>query len=159
MPLAAHTDGAVSGVCSTCFGPLCSGKSCWRQMTGVGCELVQRRFVSMAQLHLMALETTFTARGWSASVRIRSGVDTSVTNENVPEDALLSHHHLAVLEVSGPAEPTPVIEIERAKAMFGSRQRYRPRFPDRQAAAPPVRKRDFITALLKSRGPTPCRWW
>ena len=75
-------------------------------------ELVQRRFVSMAQPHLMALETTFTARGWSGSVSIRSGVDTGVTNENVPEDALLSHHHLAVLKVSEPAEPTSVIEVE-----------------------------------------------
>ncbi|MCO4265159.1 HAD-IA family hydrolase [Pseudarthrobacter raffinosi] len=79
-------------------------------------EVVQRRFVSMAQPHLMALETVFTARGWSASVRIRSGVDTGVTNENVPEDALLSHHHLAVLEVSGPAEPTPVIEVETSQS-------------------------------------------
>ncbi|WP_028267432.1 beta-phosphoglucomutase family hydrolase [Arthrobacter sp. MA-N2] len=79
-------------------------------------ELVQRRFVSMAHPHLMALETTLTARGWSASVSIRSGVDTGVTNENVPEDALLSHRHLAVLNVSGPAEPIPVIEVETSQS-------------------------------------------
>jgi beta-phosphoglucomutase family hydrolase len=79
-------------------------------------EVVQRRFVSMAQPHLMALETTFTARGWSASIRIRSGVDTRVANENVPEDALLSHHHLAVLEVSGPEEPAPVVEVETSQS-------------------------------------------
>lgn len=79
-------------------------------------EVVQRRFVSMAQPHLMALETVFTARGWNAPVGIRSGVDTGVTNENVPEDALLSHHHLAVLEVSGPAEPAPVIEVETSQS-------------------------------------------
>lgn len=75
-------------------------------------ELVQRRLVSMAQPHLMALETTFTARGWSASVSIRSGVDTGVTNENVPEDALLTHQHLTVLKVSAPADSIPVIEVE-----------------------------------------------
>jgi beta-phosphoglucomutase family hydrolase len=79
-------------------------------------ELVQRRFVSMDQPHLMALETTFTARGWSGSLRIRSGVDTGVTNENVPEDALLAHHHLVLIEVSGPEEPTPVIEVETSQS-------------------------------------------
>jgi len=75
-------------------------------------ELVQRRFVSMAQPHLMALETTITSRGWGGSVGIRSGVDTGVSNENVPEDALLSHHHLLVLKGSGPGEPIPVVEVE-----------------------------------------------
>lgn len=77
---------------------------------------VQRRFVSMAQPHLMALETTLTALGWSGSLLMRSGVDTNVTNENVPEDALLSHHHLVRLSASAPAEPVPVIEVETSQS-------------------------------------------
>lgn len=78
--------------------------------------VVQRRFVSMAQPHLMALETTLTALGWSGGLVVRSGVDTSVTNENVPEDALLSHHHLVRLGPSAPAEPIPVIEVETSQS-------------------------------------------
>ena len=79
-------------------------------------RLVQRRFVSMAQPHLMALETTFTAIGWSAAAEIRNGVNTGVTNENVPEDALLSHHHLVRLGVSDPAGPIPVVEVETSQS-------------------------------------------
>jgi beta-phosphoglucomutase family hydrolase len=76
----------------------------------------QRRFVSMAQPHLMALETTFTALGWSGSVVIRSGVDSGITNENVPEYALLAHHHLVRLGVSDPAEPVPIVEVETCQS-------------------------------------------
>lgn len=79
-------------------------------------DVVQRRFVSMAQPHLMALETTFTAVGWSGSMTIRSGVDTGVTNENVPEDALLSHHHLVPLQISEPSEPNLVIQVETSQS-------------------------------------------
>ncbi|WP_426225965.1 beta-phosphoglucomutase family hydrolase [Pseudarthrobacter sp. DSP2-3-2b1] len=78
--------------------------------------VVQRRFVSMAQPHLMALETTFTALGWSGALVLRTGVDTNVTNENVPEDALLSHHHLVPLGLPAPAEPVPVIEVETSQS-------------------------------------------
>ncbi|QDG66909.1 beta-phosphoglucomutase family hydrolase [Pseudarthrobacter sp. NIBRBAC000502772] len=78
--------------------------------------LGQRRFVSMAQPHLMALNVTLTALGWSGSAEIRSGVDTGVTNENVPEDALLAHHHLLGLGVTEPAGPIPVIEVETSQS-------------------------------------------
>ena len=78
-------------------------------------ELVQRRFVSMARPHLMALETTILAKGWGASLSVRSGMDTGVTNENVPEDALLAHHHLRVLRADS-ASPVPVIEVETTQS-------------------------------------------
>jgi beta-phosphoglucomutase family hydrolase len=76
----------------------------------------QRRFVSMAQPHLMALNSSLTAVGWSGPVEIRSGVDCGVTNENLPEDALLSHHHLVRLGVSDPADPVPVVEVETSQS-------------------------------------------
>ena len=78
--------------------------------------VAQRRFVSMAQPHLMALRTTLTSLGWSGSAVIRSGVDTGITNENVPEDALLAHHHLLRLGGTGPAGPVPVIEVETSQS-------------------------------------------
>ncbi|HKU11804.1 MAG TPA: HAD-IA family hydrolase [Sinomonas sp.] len=54
----------------------------------------QRRFVSMAERQLMALETVLTPEGWSGTVAVRSGVDMDVSNENVFEDALLARRHL-----------------------------------------------------------------
>lgn len=54
----------------------------------------QRRFVSMAQPQLMALETVIAAEGWSGDVTVRCGVDLDVSNENVLEDALLARRHL-----------------------------------------------------------------
>lgn len=78
--------------------------------------LAQSRFVSMAHPHLMALKTTLTALGWSGSVVIRSGVDCDITNENVPEDALLAHHHLVRLGVSDPAVLIPIVEVETSQS-------------------------------------------
>lgn len=54
----------------------------------------QRRFVSMADPHLVALESTVTAEGWSGEVSVRSGVDLDMSNENVLEDSLLARRHL-----------------------------------------------------------------
>ncbi|KHL04206.1 HAD-IA family hydrolase [Sinomonas humi] len=57
-------------------------------------RVLQRRFVSMADPHLMALETTVTAEGWSGKATVRSGLDLDVSNENVFEDSLLARRHL-----------------------------------------------------------------
>lgn len=78
--------------------------------------LGQRKFVSMAQPHLMALDTSLTAVGWSGSAVVRSGTDTGVTNENLPEDALLNHHHLVPLAVSDPAGPVTIVEVETSQS-------------------------------------------
>lgn len=74
--------------------------------------LGQRKFVSMAQPHLMALSTSVTAMGWNGPAMIRSGVDTGVTNENLPEDALLNHHHLLRLDEPAPDGPVTAVEVE-----------------------------------------------
>ncbi len=76
----------------------------------------QRRFASMWQPHLLALSTDIAALGWTGPAEIRSGVDTGVTNENQPEDALLAHHHLVRLGGAGPDGGTPVIEVETSQS-------------------------------------------
>ncbi|WP_413248727.1 beta-phosphoglucomutase family hydrolase [Sinomonas flava] len=67
----------------------------------------QRRFVSMAQPQLMALETTVTALGWSGRAVVRSGVETDVANENVLEDALLARRHLRDVTPADDGEGPP----------------------------------------------------
>ncbi|MGX1161243.1 HAD superfamily hydrolase (TIGR01509 family)/beta-phosphoglucomutase family hydrolase [Arthrobacter sp. SLBN-100] len=76
----------------------------------------QRRFASMAQPHLAALETVLVAVGWTGPAAIRSGVDTDVTNENVPEDVLLSHRHLVALDPPDAADPLPVTEVQTTQS-------------------------------------------
>lgn len=70
-------------------------------------RVVQRRVVSMAAPHIMALETTIRAEGWSGEVEVRSGVDMDVANENVLEDELLARRHLADVTPPGTIERTP----------------------------------------------------
>lgn len=46
-------------------------------------EVVQTRFASMAEPHLLVLETRVTPLGWSGGLDVRSGVDTGVRNANI----------------------------------------------------------------------------
>ncbi|NUS35652.1 MAG: HAD-IA family hydrolase [Pseudarthrobacter sp.] len=76
-------------------------------------ELVQTRFVSMAEPHLLAVETTVTARGWSGTLEIRSGVNAGVRNANLPERAQGSDVHLADKTRDSPDQaPDPVFVVE-----------------------------------------------
>ncbi|MCG2622171.1 beta-phosphoglucomutase family hydrolase [Arthrobacter sp. I2-34] len=79
-------------------------------------ELTQRRIVSMAEPHLMALETRVTARGWNGPVSIRSGVDTGVLNANVPQDALLANRHLVPLTSTVTADGIQCVEVETSQS-------------------------------------------
>ncbi len=54
----------------------------------------QRRLVSMADPHLAALETTFTAENWSGPLRVRSALEGRVTNRGVPRYRDLRGDHL-----------------------------------------------------------------
>lgn len=54
----------------------------------------QRRLVSMADPHLAALETTFTAENWSGPLRVISALDGRVTNRGVTRYRDLRGDHL-----------------------------------------------------------------
>lgn len=119
----------------------------------------QRRFVSMAQPHLMALETTIKALGWSGPAVIRSGVDCGITNENVPEDALLAHHHLVSLEGSDPAEPMPIVEVETSQSHIRIATALRTEISGQTGSGDPVRRRESGTDRGNFSCLTPSRWW
>ncbi|WP_063909851.1 glycoside hydrolase family 65 protein [Herbidospora yilanensis] len=57
-------------------------------------EVRQRRLVSMADPHLAALETTFTAENWSGTMRVRSALDGRVANRGVRRYRDLRGDHL-----------------------------------------------------------------
>lgn len=47
-------------------------------------EVVQTRFASMAEPHLLVLDMQVTPLGWSGTVEVRSGVNAGVRNANIP---------------------------------------------------------------------------
>ena len=54
--------------------------------------MTQRRFVSMRDPHLAALETTLVAENWSGPLEVRSALDGTVRNSGVARYAALDEH-------------------------------------------------------------------
>ncbi|NUT70059.1 HAD-IA family hydrolase [Pseudarthrobacter sp. C4D7] len=85
-------------------------------------EVVQTRFVSMAEPHLLALQTVITPRGWSGEVEVRSGINAGVRNANLPEPAQGSDVHLA--DRTAPEDPDrdldvpAVVEVETTHSLI-----------------------------------------
>ncbi|GGH93979.1 HAD-IA family hydrolase [Arthrobacter liuii] len=94
-------------------------------------EVVQTRFTSMAEPHLLVLETVITALGWSGALEVRSGVNAGVRNANLPERAQGSDVHLAdrtAPPCSGPGLPldqTSVVEVETTQSRIRIAAAYR----------------------------------
>ncbi|MEE9096944.1 HAD-IA family hydrolase [Pseudarthrobacter phenanthrenivorans] len=86
-------------------------------------EVVQTRFASMAEPHLLVLETVVTALGWSGEVEVRSGINAGVRNANLPERAEGSDVHLADrTSTLGPRPDLPpdaatVVEVETTQSL------------------------------------------
>jgi beta-phosphoglucomutase family hydrolase len=59
--------------------------------------LTERRLVSMADMHLGALELTLTAENWSARVTVRSAIDGRVVNAGAQLYRTFNNHHLEPL--------------------------------------------------------------
>jgi trehalose/maltose hydrolase-like predicted phosphorylase len=67
-------------------------------------SLTERRFVSMADMHLGALDLALAAENWSARVTVRSGIDGRVVNAGALLYRPFNNRHLEPLsgEVVGP---------------------------------------------------------
>ncbi len=66
----------------------------YRDQAGRHTSLTQRRFASMDNPHLAALEITITAEDWAGQVEIRSGLDGEVANTGVARYRQLASRHL-----------------------------------------------------------------
>lgn len=67
----------------------------FRDSAGRETTLASRRLVSMAKMHLAAIEWTITPENWSGSVEVTSGLDGRVTNWGVARYRELEGVHLA----------------------------------------------------------------
>jgi alpha,alpha-trehalase len=77
---------------------LLSRRTTFEDAGGRRLTLAQRRFVSMRDPHLAALETTIVAEGWDGPVVVRSAIDGGVANQGVARYADLDDRHLRVLD-------------------------------------------------------------
>ncbi|MBN1192000.1 MAG: trehalose-phosphatase [Dehalococcoidales bacterium] len=75
-------------------------------------RIFQRRFVSMADPHLAALETSIVAENWSGEVYIRSAIDGRITNGCVKRYCQLNSRHLRPLESQSIDRETVYLKVE-----------------------------------------------
>ncbi|HEV7346902.1 glycoside hydrolase family 65 protein [Telluribacter sp.] len=61
------------------------------------CSLFEKRFLSMAQEHLMVLQQEIKVENWSGTLEVRSGLDGDVQNNNVARYAPFNKRHLQIL--------------------------------------------------------------
>ncbi len=74
--------------------------------------VAQRRFVSMRDPHLAALETTIVAENWSGTLEVRSALDGTVRNDGVARYAGLEDVHLAPVEEKVVTGDTVLLVVE-----------------------------------------------
>jgi trehalose/maltose hydrolase-like predicted phosphorylase len=88
----------------------------FRDDAGRETELTERRFVSMADKNLAALEMTLTACNWSGRVTIVSALDGSVVNAGVPRYLDLASDHLEPVAASRPHPDTICLVAETSQS-------------------------------------------
>jgi trehalose/maltose hydrolase-like predicted phosphorylase len=88
----------------------------FRDEAGRETELTERRFVSMADKNLAALEVTLTARNWSGHVTFVSALDGSVVNAGVPRYLDLASAHLEPVATSRPDPDTICLVAETSQS-------------------------------------------
>jgi trehalose-phosphatase len=74
----------------------------FRDRKGRETTLASRRFVSMADMHLAALEWTITAENWSGPVEVITALDARVTNQGVARYRGLEGRHLHPIATRNP---------------------------------------------------------
>jgi trehalose/maltose hydrolase-like predicted phosphorylase/beta-phosphoglucomutase-like phosphatase (HAD superfamily) len=88
----------------------------WKDPDGRRTSMLQRRFVSMKDPHLAALETEFTAENWSGTLEVRSGLDGRVVNSGVKRYRDLDGRHLAVLHAAEADAETVELQAETSQS-------------------------------------------
>jgi trehalose/maltose hydrolase-like predicted phosphorylase len=78
----------------------------FRDGAGRETTLRSRRFVSMADMHLGAMEWTVTAENWSGEVTVITALDARVTNQGVARYRQLEGRHLNSIASRSPAPDT-----------------------------------------------------
>jgi trehalose/maltose hydrolase-like predicted phosphorylase/beta-phosphoglucomutase-like phosphatase (HAD superfamily) len=105
----------------------------WQDAQGRRTRVKQRRFVSMADKHLAALETTFTAENWSGTLEVISGIDGRVVNAGVKRYRDLNGRHLVVLDQAEVSDEEVDVQVETSQSHVRVAVAARTRLADDQA--------------------------
>jgi trehalose/maltose hydrolase-like predicted phosphorylase/beta-phosphoglucomutase-like phosphatase (HAD superfamily) len=68
---------------------------------GRATAVVERRVVSMADPHLVAVEVSCTPLNWSGRLELRTALDGAVLDDETVEDRLLSNRHIELVDQGG----------------------------------------------------------
>ncbi len=92
-------------------------------------RVTQRRFVSMRDPHLAAMETTFLAENWSGTLEVRSALDGTVVNSGVPRYRSLNGRHLVPVDTRAVGDDAMSLVVETSQSgvriAFAARTRVR----------------------------------
>jgi trehalose/maltose hydrolase-like predicted phosphorylase/beta-phosphoglucomutase-like phosphatase (HAD superfamily) len=88
----------------------------WRDAGGRRTSVIQRRFVSYKDEHLAGLETQLTAKNWSGTLEVRSGLDGRVVNAGVKRYRDLNGRHLATLGQGEIDQETVDLQVETTQS-------------------------------------------
>ena len=75
-------------------------------------RLLSRRLVGMHDKHVAAIKWRFTPENWTGNMRIRSGIDGDVINNNVARYSDLNQHHIEVMD-KGRQGSEPLVMLSR----------------------------------------------
>ena len=111
-------------------------------------SVTQRRFVSMRDAHLAAMETTFKAENWSGRLEVQSGLDGRVRNTGVERYEQLESRHLEVLETEHLDEESVLLQTRtlQSKVRIAQAARLRVHRDGREVDADrePVDREDYV---------------
>lgn len=88
----------------------------FRDAAGRTTSVQQRRFASMHDPHVCALQTTVTAEDWSGTIEFRSAVDASVNNAGVERYRDLAGGHLAVSTAQDLSDGCVLVETQTVQS-------------------------------------------
>lgn len=88
----------------------------FRDKQGRVTKAVDRRFVSMASLHLCAIEMTLTAENWSGKIEIRTALDGEVTNRGVHRYRGLNNRHLEALGTEAIGKDAVLLKVQTSQS-------------------------------------------
>jgi trehalose/maltose hydrolase-like predicted phosphorylase len=88
----------------------------FRDPAGHTSSVQQRRFASMHDPHVCALQTTVTAEDWSGTIEFRSAVDAAVSNAGVERYRGLSADHLATSTAQDLSDGCVLVETQTVQS-------------------------------------------
>jgi len=91
----------------------------WRDAAGRETRLHSRRIVSMADMHLAAMEVVVVPLNWSGKLEIRSSLDGRVTNSGVERYRNLNGVHLEPVKTERINEDTILLKVRTNQSKIG----------------------------------------